>query len=399
MNQRRLVVLALIVAAACQGTAARAVTIFNDTFATSTFNAATPAAPTPTSTDYAFVSSKNATGSMTAGSFITKIPTTSSGLNEIQARFRSTPVALTAEGDFIELSVTFKPTGILYTVNNTAATLGVGLYNSHGTSPVPGGQMASSLLGTADSTFADGYVAGWEGFATKLRLANAELYTRPAQNATNNQNQDLIFRSGVTGGFNSPAASIITPNATQGLQLTDGSTYTYTFNIALAAGGVLTLTQNVYDGAGTAGANLFTHQSTSTAAQAIATQFDGLAMGYRATNDTNTPAAEHKLDISQIKIDTNVSVPVPVEDANFDNDADVDGNDFLIWQRGVGVGTDNAHGDANDSHTVDGADLAIWKAKFGTPQTILAVPEPSTTACGALAIAALLRRRRRAARG
>jgi hypothetical protein len=53
--------------------------------------------------------------------------------------------------------------------------------------------------------------------------------------------------------------------------------------------------------------------------------------------------------------------------ADFDNDHDVDGRDFLIWQRNYGM-TENAtrqNGDANGDGRVDGQDLAIWRAGFG----------------------------------
>ena len=86
-----------------------------------------------------------------------------------------------------------------------------------------------------------------------------------------------------------------------------------------------------------------------------------------------------------------------VNDADFDDDSDVDGNDFLIWQRGLGVGTDNATGDANDSGVVDAADLAIWQSQFGTSAVAAAgaVPEPTAVALllsGALAGLGLRRR-------
>jgi hypothetical protein len=84
---------------------------------------------------------------------------------------------------------------------------------------------------------------------------------------------------------------------------------------------------------------------------------------------------------------------VPTDDADFDNDNDVDGADFLIWQRGVGVGTNNAAGDANASGAVDGADLAIWRAKFGLPAStaaVGAVPEPGTLGLALLALGATL---------
>jgi hypothetical protein len=66
---------------------------------------------------------------------------------------------------------------------------------------------------------------------------------------------------------------------------------------------------------------------------------------------------------------------------DFDADTDVDGADFLIWQRGVGNGTTFEEGDANGDQMVDGSDLALWQDAFGTsgggemPQ-VASVPEP-----------------------
>lgn len=84
------------------------------------------------------------------------------------------------------------------------------------------------------------------------------------------------------------------------------------------------------------------------------------------------------------------------EDADFNNDGSVDGQDFLIWQRGLGVGVDNGTGDANGSGTVDAADLAVWRTRFGGAATAAAgaIPEPSTAALVLLALggAALTRK-------
>ncbi len=92
------------------------------------------------------------------------------------------------------------------------------------------------------------------------------------------------------------------------------------------------------------------------------------------------------------------------DDADFDGDDDVDGNDFLIWQRGLGVGTLLAQGDADGDMDVDGDDLAIWAAQFGAQGAAAAAdaaPEPGTLSL-ALACAAALggsrRGRRRAVR-
>jgi hypothetical protein len=58
---------------------------------------------------------------------------------------------------------------------------------------------------------------------------------------------------------------------------------------------------------------------------------------------------------------------------DYDFDADVDGHDFLTWQRGVGSTTELA-ADGDASGIVDGADLTIWKDSFG-----LVFTGPATT--------------------
>jgi hypothetical protein len=86
----------------------------------------------------------------------------------------------------------------------------------------------------------------------------------------------------------------------------------------------------------------------------------------------------------------------PVEDADFDDDGDVDGRDFLIWQRGFGSGTSNATGDANNSGSVDGADLEIWQGQYGSGPLVSssAVPEPTSLALLLLGSLGCTRRRR-----
>ena len=71
--------------------------------------------------------------------------------------------------------------------------------------------------------------------------------------------------------------------------------------------------------------------------------------------------------------------------ADFDSDGNVDGADFLTWQRGFNAAGTLATGDANGDLFVDAADLTIWENQYGTVTPLLgsqasaaAVPEPST---------------------
>ena len=79
----------------------------------------------------------------------------------------------------------------------------------------------------------------------------------------------------------------------------------------------------------------------------------------------------------------------PRSAADFDNDGDVDGGDFLIWQSGLGLarGASTSQGDANGDARVDSQDLALWQESFSgratasrltlTP-TVSTVPECSS---------------------
>src|SRR5690606_4135197 len=69
-------------------------------------------------------------------------------------------------------------------------------------------------------------------------------------------------------------------------------------------------------------------------------------------------------------------------DADSNGDGQVDGGDFLEWQRGFGQNdaTSVSVGDFNFDGTVDGLDLNVWESQFGTNLSEIAaaavVPEP-----------------------
>jgi len=64
----------------------------------------------------------------------------------------------------------------------------------------------------------------------------------------------------------------------------------------------------------------------------------------------------------------------PALSADFDNDNDIDGADFLAWQRGFNKPSNviKADGDADNDGDVDGTDLGLWGAQFGGPASLLA---------------------------
>jgi hypothetical protein len=144
------------------------------------------------------------------------------------------------------------------------------------------------------------------------------------------------------------------------------------------------------------------------------------ASGYDGPADYRQSGDPHGIDTPEQYIESSQGVPYGtnitgtlgsenyfVAEGDFDAtyngeeyvfDGNVDGRDFLHWQRNFGYGLDQTgtpqfatrrHGDANGDRVVDGADLTLWQANYGGGSSLVAwgsaVPEPGTVlliACG-----------------
>ena len=88
-----------------------------------------------------------------------------------------------------------------------------------------------------------------------------------------------------------------------------------------------------------------------------------------------------------------------VVSADFDEDGDVDGRDFLAWQRGYGtlLGATHAMGDADGDGDVDTDDLEAFQLALNPPSSLpllATIPEPATWLLSAAALLALASKRR-----
>ncbi len=117
-------------------------------------------------------------------------------------------------------------------------------------------------------------------------------------------------------------------------------------------------------------------QSTSTLLPPTPTDLSDVTIKLVVFNSNGTGFAELNYD--------RVTGLNSINNADFDADLDVDGNDFLIWQRGFGTGSMHSQGDVNNSSNVDGDDLSYWENQFGKVAGSLApsvssVPEPASS--------------------
>jgi hypothetical protein len=266
-------------------------------------------APTPTSASYAILSDKSTgSSSIAANDFKVAMNNTSTGRIESQARFANSPVTLATTGDYIQLTLTFNNTLNLLTIGNNSY-LGIGLFNSGGADPVANGALASSgLPGSSGSPYATGNAAGWLGYNARLvaGTGSSRFMTRPIQSGsgTTPRNQDVIH-PGESSGYNNPSGTQIGVNQVWNSFLTQGNTYTYALRLTLNGSGFLDVKQDLYDGIGTGGLNLFTQSGTSTLATTPTLQFDSLGFGWKHSPGSSTAST---MDVSLIEVNAEIAV-------------------------------------------------------------------------------------------
>lgn len=279
----------------CSVSPADAAVVFNEGFSGSTVMAASPAAPTSNSTDYTVLSSKNASGSTLLNLNLSS--GTSSGFGEMQALFTAPPVTLAAGGS-ITLQMTFQGTHLMDKSNGDSQTLNVGLFNSGGSYPVPGGQMANGGMGTGTS-FVSGYARDWQGFVARIGNPSgsngSEIYTRDPQADTTDENQDVLFSNVGTGAYDVPPGQTVASSATR-LNLTDGADYTLVFTVTNNGSNIL-VSEQLYEGAGTGGTMVYSLSGTAPSGHEYDT-FDSLAFGARFSA-SSAPA----INVSALSVD------------------------------------------------------------------------------------------------
>ena len=107
------------------------------------------------------------------------------------------------------------------------------------------------------------------------------------------------------------------------------------------------------------------------------------------------PSLEWFIDYDYAEDIVQLSV-VPIFEADFDEDGDVDDADLARWRSGFGSGSSHDQGDADADGDVDLADLMMWQQQFGNSLALMgsraAVPEPGMLLMGVIAIAGLWQR-------
>jgi hypothetical protein len=308
---------------ACTAVSAGAAPIFTDNFTNGStlFGSSVPGG-TPTAS---FTSYQLASGGRNAAvsSFVNTVSGSalrltwsgsgSSNLAEGSAIFTTTPVALTAPGDAINVRYTFTNSGNIMSgpMRGANSALGIGLFNSNGSLPLTGTALANNGMSATNGALAAGGVQGWTGYVGTIPIngSSGNVYTRAAQTGTASNNQSLA-RFGSSANYANPAAATIGSSTVSTVLLTTGTQYTFDYTLTLLASGSIQATQQLFAGVGVGGSLLYAQSGTASGANLVATAFDGFSFGLRSVVTGGSTAAAPLMDMDSITV-TATLVPEP----------------------------------------------------------------------------------------
>ena len=231
-----------------------------------------------------------------------------------------------------------------------------------------------------------GSLAGWSTFGNVLPNVQTH-HEAPALNGSETlkifgQFNDGLNFSGVQQGISVSAGDSISATASALVRADD----------AIAGENVAAMQFDFYSewGAVFGSAGYLGSSSWTVIADAATTQDQWVSHEISATVPADTVEARVVLAFVQpandggaIHIDDVSFINNSLElNADADSDGDVDGADFLSWQRGLTLndGTSVADGDFNFDGVVDAGDLSVWETSYVESSTVSAavVPEPSS---------------------
>ena len=96
-------------------------------------------------------------------------------------------------------------------------------------------------------------------------------------------------------------------------------------------------------------------------------------------NNVRRPISQ--IDLDMLALAHGYLIPGATLAGDFDDDGDVDGTDFGLWQSGypTASGATLGDGDADGDGDVDGTDFGLWQANYPTNLGgSAAIPEPAT---------------------
>lgn len=294
MNRSQLLQVVLPVALFCGATVLPAqTTVLSDSFTSDSLNPATYVDPTSSATTWDTIGNKTTvTSSLSSGLTLGTVSTGS--VIEAAALFTTSPITLSASGDYVKLTYTFSGTGI-------AASNGyllTGLYNSGSTTPLTG-------LTNYTAATNSGGVAGWTGYNAGVGVvstsSSSKMFARPAEADLVAGNQDLLY-GGLGAAYANPV-QIAGANSTRAA-LADSTTYTFTYELSLDASLNSVVSYNLYSGASEAGTLLLSNSGTQSTGT-VTHVFDAFALGFY--NKAN--ASGSSITYSNVSVSTNVPEP------------------------------------------------------------------------------------------